>query len=291
MTKKLIFHLQICLFCLLFLNTKIFGQEDTARLVTLGGDVTEIVAALGFSSNIVGRDSTSTYPPKITDIPDLGYLRTLNAEGILSLAPTKLIASSQAGPPEVIEQLKISGINLTMLPEGNSVGHLLERIKIIGNLLKAEKPANRLINKIRTDMEKILKKIEELETKPRVLFLLHRVGGSTLAAGTDTAANALINLVGGTNIISSSRGYKSFSPEKIISSQPQIIMMMDHSFEAMGGMPALANHPIFNLTPAIKENKVIIRDGLLMLGFGPRLPLVVSEIAREIHPKLFKKSD
>ena len=51
------------------------------QVVALGGDVTEIVYALGAQDELVARDTTSTWPPQALKLPDVGYLRQLNAEG------------------------------------------------------------------------------------------------------------------------------------------------------------------------------------------------------------------
>ncbi len=57
------------------------------KVVTLGGDVTEIVYALGAQSALVARDSTSMWPEEALKLPDVGYLRQLNAEGDPRHAP------------------------------------------------------------------------------------------------------------------------------------------------------------------------------------------------------------
>jgi iron complex transport system substrate-binding protein len=54
--------------------------------------------ALGAQSSLVARDSTSQWPQAATALPDVGYLRQLNAEGILSMRPTLVLASAQAQP-------------------------------------------------------------------------------------------------------------------------------------------------------------------------------------------------
>ena len=56
------------------------------RIVALGGDVTEIVYALGAESSLVARDSTSQWPQATNALPDVGYLRQLNAEGFCPYA-------------------------------------------------------------------------------------------------------------------------------------------------------------------------------------------------------------
>ncbi len=54
------------------------------KVVALGGDITEIVYALGAQSELVARDTTSTWPAQARGLPDVGYLRQLSAEGILA---------------------------------------------------------------------------------------------------------------------------------------------------------------------------------------------------------------
>ncbi|MGB3455840.1 MAG: ABC transporter substrate-binding protein, partial [Litorimonas sp.] len=82
------------------------AEPEPLRVVSLGGDLTEIVVALGAEDTLIARDATSSFPPSIEALPDVGYVRALNAEGILALSPTLVIASSEAGPPEALEQLR-----------------------------------------------------------------------------------------------------------------------------------------------------------------------------------------
>ena len=65
--------------------------ESVDRIVSLTGDITEIIFALGMGDYIVGVDSSATYPAEKTkSLPNIGYQRRLNAEGILALNPTLL---------------------------------------------------------------------------------------------------------------------------------------------------------------------------------------------------------
>ena len=105
------------------------------RLVVAGGALTEIVAALGAGDRIVGVDDTSLHPPALVrSLPKIGYLRTLAAEGILSLDPSLVIATDQAGPPPVIGQLRAVGTKLLIVPEGKRLDAALEMIACLGAL-------------------------------------------------------------------------------------------------------------------------------------------------------------
>ena len=91
--------------------------QQAARIVSLGSPVTELVYALGRGDSLVGRDSSSLFPEEALALPDVGYHRQLSAEGVLSLAPSLVLATAHAGPPEAIEQLRAAGVTVLLLPE------------------------------------------------------------------------------------------------------------------------------------------------------------------------------
>lgn len=95
--------------------TNVTGEPVTvtsfARIVSLTGDITEIIFALGLGDRIVGVDSSATYPPGPTGaLPNVGYQRRLSAEGILALTPTLVLRDEAAGPPEALAQLRAAGV-------------------------------------------------------------------------------------------------------------------------------------------------------------------------------------
>ena len=64
------------------------AQQKTPRIVSVGSALTEIFYALGAENLLVGVDTTSLYPPQAKSLPQVGYMRALSAEGVLSLKPT-----------------------------------------------------------------------------------------------------------------------------------------------------------------------------------------------------------
>jgi iron complex transport system substrate-binding protein len=97
------------------------------RIVTVGGDVTEIVYALGAGGEIVARDSTSLQPQAVQKLPDVGYMRMLNAEGILAMKPTMLLASELMQPSLVLKQVADSGVNVVTIPGQNTAADAMIR--------------------------------------------------------------------------------------------------------------------------------------------------------------------
>ncbi|WGI21498.1 hypothetical protein [Amylibacter sp. IMCC11727] len=67
------------------LSVASIAQADPfERIAVAGGDLTEIVYALGAGDQVVAADSTSTYPPNVKDKAQIGYVRALSAECPLS---------------------------------------------------------------------------------------------------------------------------------------------------------------------------------------------------------------
>ena len=111
-----------------------FGEEvvieDISRIVTIGGAVTEIVYELGLGDNIIAVDTSSIYPDAATEKPDVGYLRFLSAEPILSFEPTLIITTDDAGPPETLQLLGEVGVTVLVTPAENTVQGAEDKIRI-----------------------------------------------------------------------------------------------------------------------------------------------------------------
>ena len=67
------------------------ASEDSSRLTVAGGSLTEIVYLLGQEKKLIAVDITSNYPDKAKELPSIGYVRALSAEGVLSLSPTLIL--------------------------------------------------------------------------------------------------------------------------------------------------------------------------------------------------------
>ena len=261
-------------------------SQESQGVISIGGDITEIIYALGKIDQVIGRDTTSFHPESVTSLPDVGYVRQLGAEGLLSLSPDMIIASSETGPPEVVEQIRQTGIPFVLTEEGFNLAGLLKRIDTIGKTLDAEPEAQKLSQNIIGKMQNIDEKLAAVSRKPKVLFLMSASDGSPMAAGKDTAADAIINLAKGENIFASQSGYKAYSYEALANARPDIIMMMEHSLASLGGIETIQEHPALGMTPAARSGNILPIDGMFLLGFGPRLPEAVAYVADRFHEGL-----
>jgi iron complex transport system substrate-binding protein len=260
------------------------GAQDAAqRVVTLGGDVTEIVYALGEGKRLAGRDATSTFPQEATNLPDVGYFRQLGAEGVLSLRPDLILAAAQAGPAEALKQIAGAGVRIVTMPEGYSPDSVLRKVDAVAAALGVPEKGAKLAEDLRREFDAAKTTIASMSGKPKVLFLIAAGGGAPMAAGTRTAADALVALAGGENVFADHSGYKAVSMEAAAAVGPEAIAMMTSTLENMGGTSGVTNHAALRLTPAAKTGRIIVRDGTYMLGCGPRLPQAMLDFAHAIR--------
>ena len=258
---------------------------EPPRIVTAGGAVTEIVAALGAAPKLVGIDLTSTYPPTLSGLPRVGYLRNLGAEGTLSLRPTVVIASSEAGPPATLDRLREAGIAVHVLAEPLDGEMAARRIADIAALLSRQGDGEALVGRLRAELAGLDRWRDGLATRPRVLFLLSVGQGPMLAGGRNTPADAMIRLAGGTNAAASLDGYKPVSAEAALGMAPAVVLTTERTVALSGGREALLALPAIAATPAARDRRLIAMDGLYLLGFGPRLPEALKQLGAALHPE------
>ena len=258
---------------------------DTTRLVSIGGDVTEIIHALGEEKRLIARDSTSLYPKEATKLPDVGYMRALSPEGILAVNPTAIIAVEGSGPPEALAVLRNASLPFETVPQTYDRDGILKKIEVVGSLLGVPEKTKTLEDKVAADLDAAIAdsaKRPEAERK-RVLFVLSNQNGKILASGTNTAADGIIKLAGAVNAITGFTGYKSLTDEAIIEAKPDVILIMDREDPLSMTNDDLLRQPAISLTPAASHKAIIRMDGLHLLGFGPRTASAVRELNAAIY--------
>lgn len=281
--RSLAFSLLALLFIAAGAQNPAYAQAGPQRVVTLGSDVTEIVYALGEERRLAGRDATSAYPADAARLPDVGYFRQLGAEGVLSLKPDLILATATAGPPEVLRQIASTGVKLVTMPEGYNPETLLKKYQTIAEALNAPDKGAALADRLKQEMAQATATVAALPGRPKVLFVISSGGGAPMAAGRDTAADAMIALAGGENVFAAHSGYKAVSLEASAAAAPEAIAMMEQTLQGLGGISGIAAHPALGLTPAAKERRIVARDGSFLLNFGPRLPAAIMDFAKAIR--------
>lgn len=259
------------------------AQPGLPRLVTISGAITEVVYALGAEAQLVGTDTTSLYPAAALKTAKVGYMRQLSAEGVLSLKPDAVIATTEAGPPVVLDQLRSAGVQLTLLKSEYTWDDVRTKVQAVGRAARREAAARELQARLDAEWAQLGQRIAaQTKPRPRVLFILSH-GPSPQVAGAETAADAVIRFAGGVNALTGFAGYRPMTAEAMASAAPDVILTTDQGLEALGGPQKFWQRPELALTPAYRRRALVSLDALLLLGFGPRLPQAVGELTGKLH--------
>lgn len=253
------------------------------RIVSIGGPVTETVFALGQQRRLVAVDTTSTYPVAAGKLPNVGYLRALAAEGILSLKPDLVIASNEAGPAAVLQQLRDAGVRVEIVATGPDAASALKGMGTVADLLGQHAQGQALVARVRKQLDALATQVAQYPHKPRVLFVLGGQGGQPLIAGKHTKAAHMLALAGAVNVADSFSGYRPGGAEALIKLAPEVILMASHGVPGWGSVDEMLDQTGLRMTPAGQHERVIVMDTVLLLGMGPRLGDAASELAQRLH--------
>lgn len=259
------------------------GGYDISRVVTVGGSLTETVYALGEEGRLVARDSTSTFPEAARALPDVGYMRALSPEGVLSVDPSLILLLEGSGPPEALEVLEKASVPLVTVPETFDRAGILDKITTVGKALGVEDKAARLAAEMAAEIDAAQALTADVKERRKVLFVLSLQGGRVLASGTGTAADGIIAMAGGVNAITDYAGYKQLSDEALIEAAPDVILVMDRGGPLDMQEGELLAHPAIAATPAAAARRVVRMEGAFLLGFGPRSAAAARELAVALY--------
>jgi iron complex transport system substrate-binding protein len=258
--------------------------DPAQRVLTLGGSVTEIAVALGAQDRLIGRDSTSTFPPSVIALPDVGYFRALSPEGVLALNPDLILSESGAGPQEALDVLNAAGIPFTMSGPDTSPDGLIAKITTIANALDLPDEGKALAADVAQGLQQARARAATVESPKRVLFILSLQGGRVMAGGEGSSAESIIELAGGINAGMGFDGYKQITDEAVLTATPDVILMMDREGDLAINNDMVLAHPALSQTPAAKAGAILRMDGLLLLGFGPRTPQAAADLHTLLYP-------
>jgi len=257
--------------------------DDPSRIASIGGSLTEIVYALGEQKKLVARDSTSMFPREAMELPDVGYMRQLSPEGVLSVNPSGILALEGSGPRQAIDVLKKASVPFVEIPDHFTSQGIIDKVRLVGEALGAGEKAKGLEQKVRQDLDAAQKLTADVQSRKRVLFILSTKGGKILASGSNTAADGIIKLAGGVNAVEGYEGYKHLSDEAALTAGPDFILMMDRGGDHGVGPDELFANPALAQTPAGRERHLIKMDGGYLLGFGPRTADAIRELAVALY--------
>ena len=242
---------------------------DSSRIAVAGGSLTEIVYFLGAEERLVAVDTTSNFPAAAQELPSIGYVRALSAEGLLSLNPTLVLGEDDMGPPEVITSLETTGLPMVRVGETASAAGIVAKVRCVASVLGLAEHAEALIAARLTPIVEALGALSPA-APVRAVVLLGIRDGAPIGAGTGTSAHGVLAMAGAVNALAAFEGWKPVSLEAMADARSDFVVMPERGIAAAGGVEEVLRHPAIAPSIAGREDRLIAVDGMALLGFGPR---------------------
>ena len=241
----------------------------------------ELIAAMGYRDNLVGRDIASS-TTELKDVPIVTSGHQVIPETIIALQPTLVIVDDATGPSSAISKLESAGIRIVNISQSWNLVDLLIKVDQLGSAIKAPQSAALLRNILSESVNGNSVGASATDKKLKVAFLYLRGTSSIyLVGGQGSGADYLINATGAIDV-GAQKLTKPFTPltaETMTQLNPDLILVMIAGLESVGGVSGLVELPGVAQTQAGKNRQIVAVDDSLLLSFGPRTPSLISELA------------
>ena len=290
------------------------------RIVSLIASATEIVCALGFERELVGRSHECDYPAFVSRLPtcstskvELGavsraiddQVRTIVSEGLSvyrvdpdllnRLAPTVIVTQTQCevcavslrDVEEAVCELVTSQPAIVSL-EPMSLSDVWEDIRRVASALGDPGRGDDLLTRLTGRLQGIRTRTEPVRTRPSVACI-------EWIDPLMSAANwmpELVECAGGRNLFGEPgkhSGYFDF--DQLAAADPDVIAILPCGFDierTSREMPPLATHPGWPELAAVRNGRVFVTDGNQYFNRpGPRVVESAEILAEILHPERF----
>ena len=253
--------------------------KNSNSIVVAGGSITEIIYFLNLQNKLVGVDVTSNYPLNAKKLPSIGYIRNLSIEGLLSLKPNLILAEESIGPPIIVKQLNKTSVEFRIIKNNYTIDGINEKFLCISKILDIDIKNNINYKKFVNNVKKLKSFVKNNnKEKKDILLILMMKGTSPIIAGKNTSGHGFIKMIGQNNSMDKVSGWKPVSSEQILIANPNYIIVTKRALKDFTSIEKFLKLPGISSTKAAKNKNVFIKDGMSLLGYGPRTINVAKEI-------------
>jgi iron complex transport system substrate-binding protein len=293
------------------------------RIVSLIASATEIVCALGFEHDLVGRSHECDYPPSVQHLPacsepkfnihgtsleidervktivseslsvyriDTAKLKSLKPDIIITQDHCEVCAVSLKDVQDAVCNWVGADVKIVTL-HPNALADVWEGIRQVADALGHPERAAELIRQCQQRMSGISLKGKDLSQHPTVACI--EWIEPLMCAGNWVPE--LVEMAGGVDLLGKPGKHSPWmSWEQLCQADPDMIIVMPCGWDmkrTAQEMPVLTKRPEWQQLKAVRQNKVFLTDGNQYFNRpGPRLVESLEILAEIIHPQSFSFS-
>jgi len=263
-------------------------SSEPQSIISLTPSNTEILFALELGDRVMAVSEYCNYPLEAQNKIKIGGFSTINIEKVVSLKPDLVLATG--GVQEaVVEELERLGLTVIAL-NAKSIEEVFENIRLVGKAAGQLEAARELTTKLEQRTKAVTDKAKDLpdSQRPRVFYEIQYE--PLMTAGPGTFIDDLIHLAGGVNIASDAAAkYPVYNLETLIERNPEVIIISFWHGSIAASVEGVKSRKRWQIIDAVKNNRVYGINADLVSRPGPRIVDGIEEMARFIHPDLFRE--
>ena len=263
--------------CLGAISPHALAENKPNRIISLSPSLTEILFTIGAAPQVIAVDSQSNFPKNVPRTNLSAY--EPNLEAIASFKPDLVVLSYDIG--DSVKGLNLVGIDTLLLSTPKNFSEILTQIMVLGKSTGNTKKAKKLI----IDMEKKMSRLTMLREKRRAIKIYHEVDENYYSASSFSFIGSIYRMLNLTNIADEADkegyGYPKLSPEYIISSNPDLIILPGKTSDHILKM---IERPGWKHISAVKNNKFLRIESDIASRWGPRLTEFANSIVDFLEP-------
>ena len=295
-------------------------MTNTPRIVSLIASSTEIVCALGFEGQLVGRSHECDFPPSVKRLPqctspkfevegtsgeidqrvkaivqdalsvyrvDTSILEELQPTHIITQSQCEVCAVSLKDVEEAVCRMTSSRPVIVSL-EPNALEDIWADIGRVGSALDASGRSDALIARLKERMADIEEKAGQAQSRPSVACI--EWIEPLMAAGNWMPE--LVEMARGANLFGEAGKHSPWMTwEELADKDPDCILVTPCGFDisrTMREMSLLCGRPEWPSLNAVRTGRVFVADGNQYFNRpGPRVVESLEIMSEILHPELF----
>lgn len=263
-------------------------SSEPQRIVSLAPSNTEILFSLGLGSKVVGVTEYCNYPAEAQTKSLVGGMSTVNVERVVALDPDIIFGNMMNGEDNVNHLRQLGYTVICLNPD--SVEGTFSAIRRVGTATGTSAEAGTLIDSMQRRIDNVMEKIKGMETyRPTVVHLLST--DPYWVSGNSTFQDTLITLAGGKNAFADVEGWGVVTLERMITTDPDIILVSSGSGMGEDGEDllkrTLVTDPRLSKLSAVQQERVSVMNGDTFNRGGPRIVDALEDLAAVLYPDLF----
>jgi iron complex transport system substrate-binding protein len=229
---------------------------------------------VGAGDRVVGVTQYCDYPKESLAKPKVGGYVNPSVEAVLALKPDLVVVSPGPGNRDAALAMQRAGLRLETF-QSETLEDSLAAIAAVGRVAGAEKEGLELAARVRARLDAVAKRAAGA---PRVPTLFSIQTDPIIAAGRDTLPSQILELAGGTNVVTMTR-YPRLDVEAVVAAKPELILQARMDLAATDAHAEDAFWKRWPSILAVAHGRVVVLPDDLTLRPGPRVADAAEELA------------